>query len=63
MREGDGGMDYIEDIIEQLAKHHALHIELYGDNMDRLSGKFETSKADRFTFGVGHRGASCRIPT
>lgn len=49
--------------MNKLSSTHLLHIELYGDNSERLSGKFETSKRDEFTYGVGNRGVSCRIPT
>ena len=33
-----------------------------GDNSKRLSGNHETSRADVFTFGLGDRTASVRIP-
>ena len=36
---------------------------LYGDNSKRLTGEFETSNKDIFSWGVGDRSASCRIPT
>jgi len=33
MREGEGGMSYIEQmIIKRLAKKHNYHLEFYGDN-------------------------------
>lgn len=64
MREGEGGWSYIQDIVlKRLAKKHLKHLEYYGDNSKRLSGKFETSKRDVFTYGVGNRAASVRIPT
>ena len=64
MREGDGGMSYINDIIlKKLAKKHTYHLDYYGDNSKRLSGHHETSKKDVFTYGVGNRSASVRIPT
>jgi len=63
MRAGEGGMEYIEAIVKRMAAKHMLHLEFYGDNSKRLTGEHETSKKDVFTFGVGHRGASCRIPT
>lgn len=63
MRLGEGGMDYIESIVKRMAAKHLLHLEFYGDNSKRLTGEHETSKREVFTYGVGHRGASCRIPT
>ncbi len=38
-------------------------MELYGDNSQRLTGKHETSSKDEFSFGIGNRAASVRIPT
>jgi glutamine synthetase len=49
--------------MNKLSKKHAMHLELYGDNSKRLTGKFETSKYETFTWGFGDRGASVRIPT
>jgi glutamine synthetase len=63
MREGKGGMDYIYNLLENLGKRHVLHLEFYGDNTKRLTGEHETSKVDQFSYGVGNRAASCRIPT
>ena len=56
-------MPYIENIIKKLANKHALHLELYGDNTKRLTGKHETSSKEVFSYGTGNRGASVRIPT
>jgi glutamine synthetase len=36
---------------------------LYGDNSKRLTGEHETSKREVFSYGVGNRAASVRIPT
>lgn len=63
MREGKGGMEYITDMIRKLAAKHKEHIELYGDNTRRLTGRHETSSMEKFTYGVGDRSASVRIPT
>jgi glutamine synthetase len=63
MRKGDGGMDYIEGILKKLTQKHILHLEMYGDNSKRLTGEHETSKKDVFSYGVGNRAASVRIPT
>lgn len=38
MRQGLGGMDYIEGLLKKLAGKHKLHIEFYGDNSQRLTG-------------------------
>ena len=40
-----------------------MHLELYGDNSERLTGHHETSSRDVFSYGVGNRAASVRIPT
>jgi glutamine synthetase len=58
-----GGMDYIENLIKSLASKHSLHISLYGDNDKRLTGHYETSNKDVFSYGVGNRACSVRIPT
>lgn len=63
MREGSGGMPYIDGLMERLSKKHLLHIELYGDNSKRLTGHHETSNKEVFSYGPGNRAASCRIPT
>jgi len=39
------------------------HIELYGDNSKRLTGHHEASIRDKFSYGIGDRSASVRIPT
>jgi glutamine synthetase len=37
---------------------------MYGDDNDkRLTGRHETADISSFSHGVGHRGASIRIPT
>lgn len=65
MRE-DGGIKAIEAAIEKLSKQHAKHIKAYDPkqgeyNIERLTGKFETSSIDKFSWGVANRGASVRI--
>lgn len=42
---------------------HEKHISLYGENDQRLTGSNKTAPIERFTFGLGDRGASLRIPT
>ena len=58
-----GGMDYIEGLIKKLAPHHLLHIKLYGNNDKRLTGHHETSSKEIFSYGIGNRACSVRIPT
>jgi len=63
MRDGKEGMAYIDGMMKKLAAKHLLHLEFYGDNSRRLTGEHETSKKEVFSYGVGNRAASCRIPT
>ena len=64
MRNGTQGMKYIEDMMSRFEAKHNLHMSLYGeDNNKRLTGIHETSAYDKFTYGVGNRAASFRIPT
>lgn len=64
MRSGAKGMPYINDMMEKLGKKHKLHIEMYGEgNEGRLTGIHETSSMDKFSYGVGDRSVSVRIPT
>jgi glutamine synthetase len=58
------GLKYIYEAIEKLGKKHKEHMEVYGEGNDlRLTGQHETSSLHKFTFGVGNRAASIRIPT
>lgn len=64
MREGTQGMEYIDQMMTRFAAQHQAHIRLYGDdNNKRLTGIHETSSMDKFSYGVGNRAASFRIPT
>lgn len=57
------GMKAIEDAIEALKANHDAHIEVYGYGIEeRLTGRHETASYKTFLSGVGHRGASVRIP-
>jgi len=58
-----GGMEYIERIIKNLGPNHQQHIAIYGKNDKRLTGHHETSSKDKFSYGVGNRACSIRIPT
>ena len=58
-----GGMDYIEGLLKRMAPKHQLHINLYGNNDKRLTGHHETSNKEVFSYGIGNRACSVRIPT
>jgi len=53
---------HIHDGIAKLADKHKEHLAVYGNNEKRLSGKYETSDPNTFTWGVSDRSASIRIP-
>ena len=58
-----GGQKYVEKILDVFKKYHKEHLEEYGaDNELRLTGKHETASFEEFFYGIGHRGASIRIP-
>lgn len=62
MRNKDG-IKYIFECMEKLENNHKEHIEVYGeDNDKRLTGKHETSSMEKFSYGVGTRNTSIRIP-
>ena len=64
MRAGTEGMPYIEKMMEKLSAKHKVHLDCYGTgNENRLTGKHETSSMDTFSYGVGNRAASFRIPS
>ena len=59
----EGGLDKIIEICRILETRHADYIEQYGEhNHLRLTGKHETQSMDKFSWGVGDRLASIRIP-
>ena len=63
MRDPHTGKQAIEEAIERLSKRHEAHIAVYGHELEkRLTGKHETAHISNFSFGVGNRGASIRIP-
>ena len=56
------GIMEIYRVINNMEKYHKEDIHYYGDrNESRLSGKHETSSYDKFSSGIGDRGASVRI--
>lgn len=58
-----GGFAHIMDAIKKLEVTHEKHIACYGSgNKARLTGKCETACWKKFTYGVGNRGSSIRIP-
>jgi glutamine synthetase len=59
----DGGYDYILQAVEKLGSKHLDHIQVYGtDNSLRMTGKHETSDINMFSYSVGGRNVSIRIP-
>lgn len=64
MREDNGYKD-IEEAIKKLEKSHAKDLQEFDnaqcDNKKRLTGKFCTSRADKFSWGVADRTASIKI--
>jgi glutamine synthetase len=62
---GENGIEEIYKRMEKLLKNHEEHIIAYGDerNRERLTGHHETSSYDKFSYGVGTRNTSVRIPT
>ena len=62
-RSPQSGQTAIEGAIKALAKRHDAHIPHYGDGLAaRLTGLHETCAIEDFRAGIGHRGASIRIP-
>jgi len=62
-RDPKTGMKAINEAIEALKANHDAHIEVYGHGIEeRLTGRHETASYKEFSSGVGHRGASIRIP-
>lgn len=63
MRDPKTGMDAINKAIKALEGRHKEHIAVYGHDLEqRLTGKHETAHISEFKAGIGHRGASVRIP-
>lgn len=62
-RDPKTGMEAIDQAIKALESRHKEHIAVYGHDLEsRLTGKHETAHISQFMAGVGHRGASIRIP-
>lgn len=59
----ENGIELIHKYIENLEKKHKEHIAVYGENNHRrLTGLHETSSIDKFSWGIGTRNTSIRIP-
>jgi glutamine synthetase len=59
----EGGLEEILYCMKKLEENHDEHIAVYGkDNHLRLTGLHETSSMDKFTWGIGTRNTSVRIP-
>ena len=59
-----GGLETINKYINKLGNNHAEHMMVYGkDNQKRLTGIHETAPYDKFSYGIGTRNTSIRIPT
>lgn len=57
------GMEIISECMNKLELAHKKHIQVYGiDNNLRLTGTHETSSCNTFSWGVGTRNTSIRIP-
>ena len=63
MRNGNKGRLGIINLMKSMEKYHPDHIRVYGENNDqRLTGDHETQHISKFSYGIGDRGASIRIP-
>jgi glutamine synthetase len=55
--------EQIRSLMESFEESHKTHIKVYGEgNNNRLTGLHETQHIDQFSWGVGDRGSSIRIP-
>lgn len=62
-RDPNGGIDVIYNYINKLEQKHQEHITIYGENNNlRLTGIHETSSINKFSYGIGTRNTSIRIP-
>ena len=63
MRE-EGGQELFESIMEKASASHDSDLQGYGEgNQARMTGLHETSDFKVFSYGVGSRSTSVRIPT
>jgi glutamine synthetase len=62
-RYSDSGIEEIYHCIKRLSENHEELIKVYGNNNDlRLTGFHETSSYNKFSWGIGTRNTSVRIP-
>lgn len=60
---GDGGLDVMKRMMPLLAAKHIEHLAVYGEGNDaRLTGLHETSSMNEFSWSIGGRNTSVRIP-
>ena len=58
----DRGVNAITEKLGKMGRYHSQNVKNWGSNEKRLSGLFETSSPDHFTYAFGARNVSCRIP-
>ncbi len=59
----ENGLEVIYKYMDLLKEKHQNHLDVYGkDNEFRLTGNHETGNINTFTYGVGSRHTSIRIP-
>ena len=62
MRNKDG-INAIMAVMPKLEAKHSEHMLVYGKyNRERMTEKHETSSYDKFTYGIGSRNTSVRVP-
>jgi glutamine synthetase len=60
---GNKGFEVIMEHMKKLEVNHLNHMMVYGlDNDKRLTGSHETAPMNKFSYSVGGRGVSIRIP-
>ena len=58
-----GGLEEIKNCMSKLERTHEEHLKVYGENnQKRLTGIHETSSYTKFSWGIGTRNTSVRIP-
>lgn len=64
-RENNNGLETIITIVNHLQTDHSNFIKHHCgyDNHERLTGKHETSSIDEFSYSIGGRNVSVRIPS
>ncbi|XWV25907.1 synthetase [Tupanvirus soda lake] len=59
----EGGINVIMSAVNKLKAKHMEHMKVYGENnKERMSGLHETSSYEEFSYGIGSRKSSVRIP-